>query len=146
MFLYEVCGWRYESSCSHLNLRYRVCFNQGVPWHSGNYRVWIHSETRTWYDKNIQLQYTVYLLTISLIHFLCIVRLTIYEKCGFVSKNTWNYQTETVVSGRSVKNCVLKIFPKLTEKRLSRSLFFIKSEERKASTLSKGDFGRDVFL
>ena len=24
------------------------------PWHSGNYRVWIHSETRTWHDKNIQ--------------------------------------------------------------------------------------------
>ena len=23
-------------------------------WHSGNYRVWIHSETRTWHDKNIQ--------------------------------------------------------------------------------------------
>ena len=22
-------------------------------WHSGNYRVWIHSETRTWHDKNI---------------------------------------------------------------------------------------------
>ena len=26
----------------------------GVPWHSGNYRVWIHSETHTWHDKNIQ--------------------------------------------------------------------------------------------
>ena len=29
-------------------------FEQGVPWHSGNYRVRIHSETRTWHDKNIQ--------------------------------------------------------------------------------------------
>ena len=27
---------------------------QGVPWHSGNYRVWIHSETHTWHDKSIQ--------------------------------------------------------------------------------------------
>ena len=27
---------------------------QGVSWHSGNYRVYIHSETRTWHDKNIQ--------------------------------------------------------------------------------------------
>ena len=27
---------------------------QGVPWHSGNYRVLIHSDTRTWRDKNIQ--------------------------------------------------------------------------------------------
>ena len=26
----------------------------GVSWHSGNYRVWIHSETRTWHVKNIQ--------------------------------------------------------------------------------------------
>ena len=25
-----------------------------VPWHSGNYRVLIHSETRTWHDKNMQ--------------------------------------------------------------------------------------------
>ena len=24
------------------------------PWYSGNYRVWIHSETHTWHDKNIQ--------------------------------------------------------------------------------------------
>ena len=29
-------------------------FKQGVPWHSGNYRVWIHSVMRTWHDKNIQ--------------------------------------------------------------------------------------------
>ena len=26
----------------------------GVPWHSGNYRVWIHSKMRTWHDKNMQ--------------------------------------------------------------------------------------------
>ena len=32
------------------------CFEQGVPWDSGNYRVWIFSETRTWHDKNIQLK------------------------------------------------------------------------------------------
>ena len=31
-----------------------ACFKQGVPWHSGHYRVWIHSEMRTWHDKNIQ--------------------------------------------------------------------------------------------
>ena len=31
-----------------------VCLEQGVPWYSGNYRVWIHSETRMWQDKNIQ--------------------------------------------------------------------------------------------
>ena len=44
----------FESSCSHLNFRFRACFEEGVPWHSGNYWVWIHSETRTWHDKNIQ--------------------------------------------------------------------------------------------
>ena len=38
-----------------LNFRYGACFEQKVPWHSGNYRVWIHSETRTWHDKNMQL-------------------------------------------------------------------------------------------
>ena len=37
-----------------MNFRFCVCFEQGVPWHSGNYGVWIHSETRTWHDKNIQ--------------------------------------------------------------------------------------------
>ena len=31
-----------------------ACFEQGVPWHSGHYRVWIHSEMRTWHDKYIQ--------------------------------------------------------------------------------------------
>ena len=41
-------------NCSHLNFRYRTCFQQRVPWHSSNYRVWIHSKTRTWLDKNMQ--------------------------------------------------------------------------------------------
>ena len=36
------------------NFRYRACLKQGVPWHLGNYRVWIHSEMRTWHGKNIQ--------------------------------------------------------------------------------------------
>ena len=54
VFVYELNGSGFESSSSHLNFRYSVCFEQGVPWHSGNYRVWIHSETRTWHDKNIQ--------------------------------------------------------------------------------------------
>ena len=47
------CG--FKSRCSHLNFRFCACFEQGVPWHSGNNRVWIHSETRTWHD-NIQLK------------------------------------------------------------------------------------------
>ena len=37
-----------------LNFRFRACFEQGVPWHSGNYRVWSQSETCTWHDKKSQ--------------------------------------------------------------------------------------------
>ena len=44
LFLNELSGCGFESRCSHLNFRFRVCFEQG---HLGNYRVWIHSETRT---------------------------------------------------------------------------------------------------
>ena len=54
VFVYQLSGCGFESSCSHFTFRFRACFEQGVPWHSGNYRVWIHSETRTWHDKNIQ--------------------------------------------------------------------------------------------
>ena len=54
MFVYELSGSGSESSCSHLNCRFRACFKQEVPWHSGNYRLWIHSEMRTWHEKNIQ--------------------------------------------------------------------------------------------
>ena len=28
----------------HLNFRYCTCFEQGVPWHSGNYILWIYSK------------------------------------------------------------------------------------------------------
>ena len=48
VFVYELRGSGFESNCSHLNFRFRACFKQGVLWHSGNYRVWIHSETPTW--------------------------------------------------------------------------------------------------
>ena len=54
VFVFELSGCRFEYSCSHLHFRFRACFEQGVLRHSGNYRVWIHSETRRWHDKNIQ--------------------------------------------------------------------------------------------
>ena len=54
VFVYELSGCGFESRCSHLIFRYGACFEQGVSWHSGNCRVWIHSQTRTWHDKNIQ--------------------------------------------------------------------------------------------
>ena len=54
VFVCKLSCFGFESRCSYLIFRYRDCFEQGVPWHSSNYRVWIHSETRTWNDKNIQ--------------------------------------------------------------------------------------------
>ena len=36
VFVYELSASGFESSCSHLNFRFRACFEQGVPWHSGN--------------------------------------------------------------------------------------------------------------
>ena len=69
MFIYELKGCGFEFSCSHLNFRFRVCFEQRVSWHSGNYKVWIHSETRTWHDRNIQSNAPYkYVLTTQLNH------------------------------------------------------------------------------
>ena len=59
VFVYELSGCGFESSCSYLNFRFRTCFAQGVRWHSYNYRVWIHPETRRWHDKNIQLMLVI---------------------------------------------------------------------------------------
>ena len=69
MFLYELNGCGFESSCSHLNFRFCACFEQRVPWHSDNYRVWIHSETRTWRDKNIQLHTFFFEAVVSVMSF-----------------------------------------------------------------------------
>ena len=54
MFVYKISGCGFESRCSQLNFGYSACFEQIAPWNSGNYRVWIHTEIRTWHDKNIQ--------------------------------------------------------------------------------------------
>ena len=54
VFVFEVIGSGFKSSCSLLNFRFHACLEQGVPWHSGNYRVWIHTETCMWHDKNIE--------------------------------------------------------------------------------------------
>ena len=54
VFVYELTGCRFEFHCSHLNVRYCTCFEQGVPLHSDNYRMWIDCDTRTWHNKKIQ--------------------------------------------------------------------------------------------
>ena len=41
------------------NFRFRASFEQGGPRYSGNCRVWIHSETLTRHDKNIQSYFMV---------------------------------------------------------------------------------------
>ena len=78
VFIYKLNDCGFESRCSHLNFRFRACFEQGVPWHSGNYRVWIHSETRTWHDKNIQLKFLF--LHNSLIFFVIICMFIMRKK------------------------------------------------------------------
>ena len=74
VFVYELSGCRFESSCSHLNLRFRACFEQRVPWHSGNYSVWIHSDTRTRHDKNIQSISHLLFITIGLLYLITVLR------------------------------------------------------------------------
>ena len=54
VFVYELSGPRFEFSWSHLNFTFRASFEKKIPSHSGNYRAWIYTETRTWHDKNIQ--------------------------------------------------------------------------------------------
>ena len=61
----ELSGCGFESSCSHLSFRFHACFEQGAPWHSSNSRVWIHSEMRTWHDKNIQSKYFDFYFVLS---------------------------------------------------------------------------------
>ena len=51
VFVQELSGSGFESRSSHFTFRFRACFEQGVPWHSGKYRVCIQYETRTWYAK-----------------------------------------------------------------------------------------------
>ena len=78
-----------ESRRCHLSFRYCACFEQGVPWHSGNCRVWIHSETRTWHGNNIQSKAPYrYVLTTQLKHLVSLAKwssLRLHTKC----LNSW---------------------------------------------------------
>ena len=69
VFVYELSGSGFESCCSHLNFRFRNCFEQWILWDSRNYGVWLHSETRTWHDKKRQSNAPYrYILTTQLNH------------------------------------------------------------------------------
>ena len=54
VFVYELSDSGFEPSSSDLKLIFSTCFKQGVPRHSGNYRLWIHAQTRELRAKNIQ--------------------------------------------------------------------------------------------
>ena len=85
VFVYELIGSGFESSCSQLNFRFSVCFEQGVFLYPGNYRVWIHSETRAWHDKNIQSEHG------SLVHFLHLINSSLVMAEFFISHIIRNY-------------------------------------------------------
>ena len=67
-FFCKISGCGIDSCCSYLNFRYRGCFEQGAPWHSDNYRVYMHSKTRTWHDKKRQLKNLLPLYSVLLIY------------------------------------------------------------------------------
>ena len=54
VFVNELSGCGFETRYIHLNFRYRACFEFGPPWHSGKYRVWIHSEIPTFHENKKQ--------------------------------------------------------------------------------------------
>ena len=75
LFIYELSVCWSESSCNNLNFRFPVFFEQGVPWHSGNYTVWIHPERCTWHEKNIQSNALyISVLTIQLNHLVSLAK------------------------------------------------------------------------
>ena len=104
MFVYELSGCGFESRCSHLIFRYGACFEQGVPWHSGNCRVWIRSQTRTWHDKNIQTfrvisnEMPVLLLVLCWCYFSCLKMYSEKFFNAFISKcflkSLWQRETQ----------------------------------------------------
>ena len=49
-YLYGACD------CIFLSCHIRTCFEQRAPWHSGNYRVWIHSETSSQFNSGPPVQ------------------------------------------------------------------------------------------
>ena len=70
VFVYKLSGCWFESSCSHLNFRFCTCSKQRVPWHSGDYRVWIDPKTNvdwllnayvTWQEQTVKC--TVQMIT-----------------------------------------------------------------------------------
>ena len=79
-----------ESSCIHLNFKFRACFEQGIPWHSGNYRVWIHSETCTCLGKSIQSHIDDFFFQ--------------SPSCWFISEHFWVSLTKSTTLSRDIED------------------------------------------
>ena len=54
VFVYELSGCGFESRCCHLTSGMAPASSKEFFDIQVNYRVWIHSETRTWHGNNIQ--------------------------------------------------------------------------------------------
>ena len=54
VFIYELSACEFKPTCSHLNSRFRACFEEGVYCHLVSYIGCILTKTRTWNDKKIQ--------------------------------------------------------------------------------------------
>ena len=107
VFVYELSGFGFESCCCYLNFRHRTCFKHIISWHSGNYRVRIHSGTRVWYDNNIQFFNAI-------VRRLIVLKTLKSHKClGFcLLKAHQGSASDTKLHLRSLRNC---IFPYKTQ-------------------------------
>ena len=70
VFVYETSGCGIDSRCRYLKVRYCTWFEQRAPWHLDNCRVYTHSKTRMWHDKNTQLKTFLPLHTVLLHYFI----------------------------------------------------------------------------
>ena len=57
VFVYKLSGSGFKSSWIDLNFNFCACFQQEVPWHSSNYRVWnnlkcVHDMKRTYSEMD----------------------------------------------------------------------------------------------
>ena len=73
-FVYKLSSCGIDSCCSYLDFRHCACFEQGALWHLSNCRVYIHSKTRMWHDKNTQLKSFLLLRSVLLNYFICRVK------------------------------------------------------------------------
>ena len=90
IILYYHVTKQFKSHWSHLNFRFRTCFEQSDPWHSGNYRVCIHFEMLRRYsrmhrtDKNSQHSSIIWPVWLN-------GRVFVYELSGCGFDSSWSY-------------------------------------------------------